>query len=117
MTTSLRRYTDESVRMLFISAAMITPRKIKRFPLGQLLATPASLKAVEDSCQHPLEFLQRHARGDWGEVDPHDWDLNDESLKSGDRILSAYRTAKGQRIWIITEAGRQSTTILLPDEY
>ena len=96
---------------------MIANRKIKRFPLGHLLATPAARRAVEDAGQHPIEFLVRHARGDWGEVDPADWNLNDESLLSGDRILSAYRTMKGVRIWIITESDRRCTTMILPDEY
>ena len=96
---------------------MIMAIKPKRFPMGRLLATPGALAAVEDAGQIPVEFLLRHARGDWGEVNSGDWVLNDESLESGDRVLSAYRTAKGVRIWIITEAGRQATTILLPDEY
>lgn len=67
-------------------------------------------------------FVTRHANGDWGEVCPDDGQLNDEAVKDGSRILSAYSTAKGAKIWIITEASddsgnRTATTILLPEEY
>ena len=89
----------------------------KTFALGRLLATPRALEAVKDAGQSPIEFLRRHARGDWGEVDLGDWGLNDLALVDGTRLLSAYRTAKGKRLWIITEADRAATTILLPDEY
>ena len=94
------------------------------FPLGlgQLLATPGALTALTESGESPGQFVARHAAGDWGEVCAEDARLNDEAVKDGSRILSAYRTAKGERIWIITEAAddsgnRSATTILLPDEY
>ena len=87
------------------------------FPLGQLLATPGALDALERAEQSYLEFLLRHASNDWGEVCPEDWQANDDALKEGTRLLSAYRTAKGERIWIITESDRSCTTLLLPDEY
>lgn len=96
---------------------MIAPLKPKAFPLGQVVATRGALAALEAAGQSPLEFLSRHLRGDWGEVSGDDWALNDEALESGDRILSAYRTSKGTRIWIITESDRSATTFLLPDEY
>ena len=93
-----------------------------KFPVGRLLATPAALEAIQIAGQEPLYFLERHAQGDWGEIDQEDWQLNDESVREGSRILSAYRTLKGEKLWIITEAaddngGRAATTILLPDEY
>lgn len=88
-----------------------------QFPLGQTVATPGALDALEASGQTPLEFLKRHVRGDWGEVDEEDSEANDNALESGDRVLSAYRTRRGDRIWIITEADRSATTILLPEEY
>ena len=86
------------------------------------MATPGALQALADSGESPGQFIARHARGDWGEVCAEDARLNDEAVKDGSRILSAYRTAKGERIWIITEAAddsgnRAATTILLPDEY
>jgi len=64
-----------------------------------------------------MEFLQRHAAGDWGEVDAHDKTKNEYSLQHGFRLLSAYRLADGTKIWIITEADRSATTLLLPEEY
>jgi hypothetical protein len=62
-------------------------------------------------------FFARHASGDWGEVNEEDQKLNDEALVHGDRILSAYRTLKGVRLWLVTEADRSSTVALLPQEY
>lgn len=87
------------------------------FPLGQIVATPGALEALNEARQSPVEFLARHARGDWGEVCAEDKALNDEAVKDGSRILSAYRTKVGVKLWVITEADRSSTCILLPDEY
>ena len=93
-----------------------------KFLLGQVLATPGVIEAIQRSDQLPVEFLARHVTGDWGEVCADDKALNDESLIDGSRILSAYRTSKNERLWIITEAAddkgyRCCTTILLPSEY
>lgn len=88
-----------------------------QFPLGQTLATPGALEALTASGQSPTEFLDRHLRCDWGEVDSEDAQANDDALQHGDRLLSAYRTSAGAKIWIITEADRSATTILLPEEY
>ena len=96
---------------------MIAPRVITPFPLGQVVATKGALAALESAGQAPLTFLRRHASGDWGEVGSSDWALNDEALEYGGRLHSAYRTAKGDRIWVITEADRSATTFLLPGEY
>jgi len=87
------------------------------FPLGSLVATPGALKVIEASGQSPADFLDRHVRGDWGDVSAGDARLNNAAVRDGERILSAYKTLKGERIWIITEADRSSTCILLPDEY
>ena len=92
--------------------AMKTP-----FSLGQLAATPGALEALQAAGQSPGEFLRRHAAGDWGEVSDEDKALNDQALLDGDRLLSAYRTTKGTKVWIITEADRSVTTFLLPQEY
>jgi hypothetical protein len=67
--------------------------------------------------QTGIEFLRRHVSGDFGELSDDDESENEISLREGFRVLSAYRTARGQRLWIITEADRSSTTILLPSEY
>ena len=64
-----------------------------------------------------MRFVVRHVTGDWGELDQDDAKANDLAVREGSRILSAYRTARGIRIWIITEADRSATTLLLPQEY
>ena len=62
-------------------------------------------------------FLARHAIGDWGELEPTDVAENKYSLIHGFRLLSSYQTDAGEKLWIITEADRSATTLLLPDEY
>jgi hypothetical protein len=88
-----------------------------RFRLGQVVATPGALMALEEAGQSPQEFLDRHISGDWGEVGSEDWEENELSLKKNFRLLSAYTLSTGTKIWIITEADRSATTLLLPDEY
>lgn len=88
-----------------------------RFPLGRVLATPGALLALEKAGQQAQEFLDRHANGDWGEVDSHDAKENEFSLQRGLRLLSSYTTAAGDKLWIITEADRSATILLLPEEY
>lgn len=87
------------------------------FPLGQVVATPGALEALQKAGQEPVEFLRRHVSGDWGEVPPEDAQENELSLKQGFRILSAYTLTTGVKIWIISEADRSVTTLLLPAEY
>ena len=97
---------------------MIANTTIKtKFPLGRVLATPGVLTALATSNQLPQEFLRRHATGDWGALSEADARANEESLVHDDRLLSSYRTRLGATIWIITEADRSSTTLLLPEEY
>ena len=88
-----------------------------RFSLGRLVATPGALEALEQAGQTPHEFLSRHVQGDWGDLDEHDRNENEFSLDKSLRILSAYHLKDGTKIWIITEADRSATTILLPEEY
>ena len=88
-----------------------------RFSLGQIVATPGALEALKASNQTASPFLSRHVSGDWGDLDDSDKLLNDEALKDESRIFSAYHTAKGTKLWVITEADRSSTCILLPEEY
>jgi hypothetical protein len=92
---------------------MATPR----FPLGRTVATPGALEALARAGETPLPYLVRHATGDWGYLDQNDKVENESAVKDGHRILSAYRLADHTRIWIITEADRSVTTILLPEEY
>ena len=86
------------------------------FPLGQVVATPGVLKLLEEASEDPCLLLARHRSGDWGELDAHDRRENELSLEHGWRILSSY-PVRGGRVWIITEADRSVTTILLPSEY
>lgn len=93
------------------------------FPLGQIVATPAALEAFEEAGQTPSDLLARHVCGDWGdELCDEDRELNDEALKDGSRVLSAYRLRTNTKIWVISDAQddnglRAATTILLPEEY
>ena len=82
-----------------------------------IVATPGALEALESSGETSAEFLHRHVVGDWGDLDGDDRAENDLSVRQGFRLLSAYHLRDGTKIWIITEADRSSTTILLPSEY
>lgn len=97
-----------------MSLTVTAPNKPK-FSLGQLVSTPGALEVLT----HPeiMSALSRHVTGDWGELDSEDMRANDQSLIDGSRILSAYRNAGGTKFWIITEADRSATTVLLPEEY
>ena len=88
-----------------------------RFPLGRVVATPGALEAFERSGDSPGPLLLRHVTGDWGDVPPEDAVENDRSVQQECRILSAYTLSDRTRIWIITEADRSSTCLLLPEEY
>jgi hypothetical protein len=96
---------------------MIARRTEPRFPLGTTVATPDALDAIAAAEQLPGDFLDRHVVGNWGEVSNEDAGLNDEALIHGERLLSVYLTSLGVRLWVITEADRSVTTILLPSEY
>jgi hypothetical protein len=90
---------------------------IPRFPLGRIVGTPGALLALEEAGENPHAFLRRHLAGDWGDLDDHDRHENERSLTDGCRLLSAYTLSTGTRLWIITEADRSATTLLLPSEY
>ncbi len=86
-----------------------------KFPLGRLFATQNAVDTLDPS--DVLAGIQRHSRCDWGDLSEEDKRLNDESLLKAGRLLSAYSDAKGTKFWIITEADRSATTVLLPDDY
>ncbi len=88
---------------------------VSGFELGRIVATPGALDALAP--EEPLVLLQRHQSGDWGEVDGHDQRANNRALKDGTRVLSSYTLPGGRKVWILTEADRSATTILLPEEY
>ena len=96
---------------------MRTTSNSARFPLGQIVATPGALKALTEAGDSPSSFLRRHVVGDWGELDAEDRAENERSVEHGFRLLSAYALSDGTRIWVITEADRSSTCVLLPEEY
>ena len=88
-----------------------------RFPLGETYITPGAEEALMMAGQTGIELLRRHMSADWSELWEQDAPENELSLREGFRVLRAYQTAKGERLWIITEGDRSSTTILLPSEY
>ena len=90
---------------------------VTRFALGQTYITPGAEEALMIAGQTAIEFLRRHMSCDWGELSDDDIQENELSLKKGFRLLSNYHTGKGQQLWIITEADRSATTVLLPAEY
>ena len=86
-----------------------------RFQPGMLVATPGALRSLHQ--EEVVAALRRHLTGDWGELDEHDRRVNEHALLHGGRLFSAYGDRHAKRFWIITEADRSATTILLPDEY
>lgn len=87
------------------------------FPLGQMLATPGALELLETHQLLPLSFIQRHVSGDWGDICAEDRQSNADALQHGYRLMSVYAITPSDKLWIITEADRSSTTLLLPQEY
>jgi hypothetical protein len=85
-------------------------------PLGRIVATPGALNLLMEAGGHPFEYLARHATGDWGELCSFDRCQNEIALRDGYRLLSSYPVGR-ERVWVITEADRSITTILLPEEY
>lgn len=86
-----------------------------KFVIGQTVITPTAMNILHPEDVHVA--LQRHAVGDWGEVCEEDWAENDVSLDQGFRLLSVYRDRNQRKFWIITEADRSATTVLLPEDY
>lgn len=92
-------------------------RRLPLFSLGQVVSTPGALSACEEAHADPRVYLRRHVTGDWGDLEDGDKAANDAAVRSGARILSAYNLPTDERLWIITEADRAYTTLLLPLEY
>ena len=93
-----------------------------KFNSGRVFSTPDALEAIHRNDEYASTFLARHFTGDWGDVDADDQQANDQALipdEHGeyDRLLSAYHLTDGTKIWVLTEADRSATTILLPSEY
>lgn len=98
---------------------MIAPQKPNepKFPLGRVVATPGALAALEESGEEASSFLRRHQSGDWGDVCGDDAEANEEALQVALRIFSVYHTKLKQKLYVITEADRSSTSVLRSDEY
>ena len=96
-------------------------KQVPKFSLGQCCMTKGISALVEQYQLPVLDYLARHQHGDWGDLDKHDLRANEMALKENTRILSAYQFQPKPniniKIWVITEADRSSTTLLLPEEY
>ena len=110
MTKSIQANNDEHGR--FASA-----RIVLLFPLGRTVATPGALALLDHAGVNASSLLVRHQYGDFGDIDEADRVANANAIRNHTRILSAYVLGRGIRIWIITEADRSVTTLLLPEEY
>lgn len=86
-----------------------------KFPTGQLYITPNALLRL--GMEETMNALARHVRGDWGDVDEGDWQANEDALRDGGRLFSVYRASDGRKFWVITEADRNTTSILLVEDY
>jgi hypothetical protein len=89
----------------------------KKINLGNVVATPGAIAAFDKSGDFYSVYLNRHMQCDWGDMPDEDWKLNNDSVKDGSRLMSSYLLKDNTKIWIITDAGHEVTTILLPDEY
>lgn len=87
------------------------------FLLGHIVATPGALDALDRASTNAADLLIRHSNWDWGDIPAEDAEQNELAVGQGLRILSSYPLEDEVRVWIITEADRSSTTLLLPDEY
>lgn len=87
------------------------------FPLGQLYSTPGALAALDEAQADALALVARHVTGDWSEMVEEDQAANRAAVDEGSRVFSAYHLSTGVKLWIITEADRSATTLLLPEEY
>ena len=93
-----------------------TPARGPLFGMGQVVATPAAIEFCEVNEVHMLTLVRRHCHGDFGDMDRDDIAANTRAIKSGARVFSNYQIGT-QKVWVITEADRTSTCILLPEEY
>lgn len=93
----------------------MTQTNERHFSSGRMLATPGAIEALDP--QDMAQALGRHLSGDWGDCCREDWEENELSLREGFRLFSVYHDRNGTKFWIITEADRSATTVLLPNEY
>ena len=114
----LRGQSDTDLTQLLRLSPRLTLRlrvtRAPRFDLGRLCITPSAAKDVP--AQEVLQAVARHATGDWGLLNPHDRQQNEDALRQGGRLLSVYQSSTGQRFYVITESPGNQTTILLPED-
>lgn len=87
------------------------------FPLGMAGITPGAQQLLNSLAQSPLALLRRHQCGDWAHFDEHDQEANRLAVQEGGRVFSTFSVNESRKVYVITEADRSSTTILLPEEY
>ncbi len=88
-----------------------------RFPTGRIVATQRAGEALVAAGIGGLQLVDRHVRGDWGDISPEGREENNRALRNAGRIISSYTLSTGVRVWVLTEPDRSATTILLPEEY
>ena len=101
-------------------APTVRPTPCPRFRTGQVVATPAALRMLDQAGVTPMTLLARHAFGDWGDLGQDDCEANESAIRLGGRLFSSYQVGGGlsaAKVWVITEADRASTCLLLPQEY
>ena len=111
-------YETDLTGLLLPQAGIIVQIKTSpqiSFNLGRLCITPGAANTVP--ADEIMKAIARHAAGDWGTLNQSDWAQNDKALRQGGRLFSAYRASAGQKFWVITEADRMRTTVLLPEDY
>ena len=94
-----------------------TPALVSLFRSGRICATDGVAHLIETGRLDPRPYVTRHLTGDWGDLCEEDRQFNNAGLKLGSRLLSSYDVSPDLRLWIITEADRSATTLLLPSEY
>lgn len=103
--------------MIDLPERRVTERIRPLFSLGQVVARPGALETLANANVMAMALVARHVSGDWGDLCEEDKQLNQEALRDGGRIFSSYTLVDQSRIWVITEADRSATTLLLPDDY
>ena len=102
---------------LRIVIIVCSPDKPALFDIGEVYLTIGAKHTLHDLKIEPVKLIKRHITGDWGELPHDDIAENKYALKHKGRILSSYQIAEGVKVWVITEAGWEVTTLLLPSEY
>jgi hypothetical protein len=87
-----------------------------RFTVGWVVVSPEALFALLEAQEDPKSFIYRHLKGDWGDLGPEGWAENEYAVRHGERLFSVYHTRHGRKLYVLTEASRYATTILLPED-